>query len=113
MGVLLTISFVIGLAFTLGFYILWVQLDDDVRYDIADQWRWTFQRLRWKLTPQRWRPKHVSGSLELPIPNFISQLYRMSPTDSPFLRMIGKKNKTLTAGEYSWSDKDEENDDAS
>lgn len=91
-------------------------LDGDSQYDVR-QWFMhqvnrvipfysAFQyRLRfwWR---HKIRGKPIPEPYDGPMPNYVSELFKMSPTDSPFLSMIGKDKKELTAGDYEPEDDD-------
>jgi hypothetical protein len=113
MGMLLTMILLVGvvvLAFTGGVWATYRLLDGDSQYDVLDWWRrrrndvFPFSgaliyRVRWWWR-HKVRGKPVPTPYDGPMPNFISSIFALSPLDVPFLSMIGKEDKTLTAGDH-------------
>ena len=114
LGLLLTVALLVGIA--AGVWSVYRLLDTDSKWDVSQWWldRYystvPFSRALVYRVRRWWRRKRhpelatKQTEMSAQLPNFISQLFEMSPLDSPFLRMIGMENKTLTAGDYEEDD---------
>ena len=92
MGMLLIVLLLVGvaaaLAFTAGVGATYRLLDGDNRYDVKQWWRhwWIPIRSWWQYSVRR---KPRSKPYDGPLPNFLAQLFEMSPLDTPLVSMLG------------------------
>lgn len=124
MGMLLIVGILVVwiafVSFTGGVWATYRLLDGDSQYDVIQWWRhglndvipfysaFSYRVRFWWRHKVRGLP--IPEPYDGPLPNFMADLFKMSPTESPFLSMIGKEPKELTAGDYDPSDTRQDDD---